>query len=114
LANEAVSEFKVAVSLEPDNAFAWFEMARAYGVLQDEARALLATAESRYHAGNPADAAQFARRSMEKLEKDTPEYAQALDILNAAETQTDRKGRGRRGLTSEFQSEFLASQPDLQ
>lgn len=80
---EAIKELKRALLIEPDNAFGWFELARAYGGMGDEAMANLATAESRYHSGAPGEAAQFARRAMSGLKRNTPEYRQALDIVAA-------------------------------
>ncbi|MBY0420938.1 MAG: hypothetical protein K2Q06_01455, partial [Parvularculaceae bacterium] len=70
-----------ALTIESDNAFGWFELARAYGGLGEEPLANLATAESRYHVGQRAEAGQFARRAMEGLVKNTPEWRRANDIL---------------------------------
>jgi predicted Zn-dependent protease len=81
---QAIKEMKSALLLEPDNGFAWFELARAYGGLGQDGMADLATAESRYHSGKKGEAALFARRAQEKLEAGTPEYRQASDIIAAA------------------------------
>ena len=89
LVEEAVSELKRALLLEPDNSFGWFELARAYGALGEEPMALLATAESRYHIGAKADANQFARRAMAGLTRGSPEWRQASDIILA--TQPDEE-----------------------
>lgn len=92
---EAIKELKRALLIEPDNSFAWFELARAYGGMDDEPMANLATAESRYYSGAPGEAAQFARRAMSGLKRDTPEYRQALDIVAAAAASGGRRGGGR-------------------
>ncbi|MEL6359846.1 MAG: M48 family metalloprotease [Pseudomonadota bacterium] len=80
----AVQEFKAALLAEPDNSFAWFEMARAYGAMENEPMAYLATAESKYHTRQNIEAAQFAQRAMRGLERGTPEWQQAADIIFAA------------------------------
>jgi len=85
---EAVKEFKRALLLEPDNSFGWFELARAYGAMDNETMAILATAESRYHAGAKPDANQFARRAMAGLKRGTPEWRQAADIILATQPES--------------------------
>ena len=85
LIEESAGEFKRALFLEPDNSFGWFELARAYGALDQEHMALLATAESRYHAGSKPEANQFARRAMAGLKRGTPEWRQASDIILATQ-----------------------------
>ncbi len=82
---KAVEEFKRALLLEPDNGFGWFELARAYGELGDEPMALLATAESRYHAGAEPAANQFARRAITRLKSGTPEWRRAADIIRVTQ-----------------------------
>ncbi len=82
---EAVMQLKRATVLEPDNGFAWFELARAYSEQGDTARANLATAESRYNSGAPMDANQFARRALPGLKRGTPEWRRAMDIILASQ-----------------------------
>ncbi len=82
---EAATELKRATVLEPENGFAWFELARAYSQSGDEPRALLATAEARYHGGAKPDANQFARRALPGLERGTPEWRRAMDIILATQ-----------------------------
>ena len=81
----SVNEFKRALLLEPTNSFGWYELARAYGSLDNETMANLATAESRYHAGAKGDAAVFARRAMANLQRGTSEWQQAADIILAVQ-----------------------------
>ena len=85
LYEEAVQEFKRALLLEPDNSFGWFELARAYSGLGNDAMANLATAESRYHAGARQDANSFARRAITGLKRGTPEWRQAADVIFATQ-----------------------------
>lgn len=88
---QAVKELKSALLIEPDNSFAWFELARAYGGLGEESLANLATAESRFHAGARGEAALFAQRAKTGLKPGTPEYRQAVDIIAAAQPKDGRK-----------------------
>lgn len=81
----AESELKRAVAIENDNSFAWYELARAYGEAGNEPLANLATAESRYHAGAPADANQFARRALTGVKQGTVEWRRAMDIILATQ-----------------------------
>ena len=85
LINEAATELKRATLAEPDNSFAWFELARAYSQLGDDAKANLATAESRFHSGAMPDANQFARRALPGLERGTSEWRKAMDIILATQ-----------------------------
>ncbi|MBI1393030.1 MAG: M48 family metalloprotease [Alphaproteobacteria bacterium] len=83
-ADEAITELKRAVLLEKDNAFAWFELSRAYGLKGDIPMAHLATAESKYQSGQVGEAAQFAQRALEGLPQGSPDRRRAQDILAAA------------------------------
>ncbi|HNR75829.1 MAG TPA: M48 family metalloprotease [Parvularculaceae bacterium] len=81
---ESVKDLKSALLIEPDNSFGWFELARAYGALGEEPLADLAMAESRYNEGAKPEAASFASRARAKLQKGTPEWRQATDIIVAS------------------------------
>ena len=82
---QAVTELKRALLLETDNSFGWFELARAYSALDNDVMALLATAESRFHAGAKPEANQFARRAMAGLQRGSAEWRQAADIIVASQ-----------------------------
>ncbi|MEL6789686.1 MAG: M48 family metalloprotease [Pseudomonadota bacterium] len=92
---ESVKVLRSALQLEPENGFGWHELARAYGSLGNEPMALLATAESHYHAGS-VQAVQFAQRALRGFERGTPEWQQARDIIVAVSNATNRRGRGNR------------------
>lgn len=85
LVKEAEGELRRATLIEPDNSFAWYELARAYSEQGDEAKANLATAESRFHSGAMPDANQFARRALPGLERGTSEWRKAMDIILATQ-----------------------------
>ncbi len=92
----AAEELKSALLLEPDNSFGWFELARAYGGLGQEPLADLATAESRYHVGDKVAANRFARRALQRLPKNTPEWRQASDVIAATSGDNAPRVRGAR------------------
>ncbi|MEM6414498.1 MAG: M48 family metalloprotease [Pseudomonadota bacterium] len=87
----AIKELRAAVLIEPDNAYAWFFLSRAYGFEGNLPMAHLATAESKYHGGAPGEAAVFAQRAIAGLSKGTPEYRQAADIIQAAQNMRGRR-----------------------
>ena len=87
---EATTVLRSALQLEPDNSFGWYELARAYGGLDDLGLAHLATAESRYHAGAKAEANQFARRALAEIEHGTPEWRRASDIIVATQDEAPK------------------------
>lgn len=81
----AVPILKSALNIEPRNSFGWTELARIYSALGDDTMAALATAEAYYAVGNLPEAHRFATRAAQILPKDTPEWRQASDIVNASE-----------------------------
>lgn|GEM_PF-18402 len=85
LIKEAEGELKRATLLEPDNTFAWYELARAYSEQGETAKANLATAESRFHSGAMPDANSFARRALPGLQRGTAEWRKAMDIILATQ-----------------------------
>jgi len=94
---KAVTELKAALLIEPNNAFGWTELARAYSGLGETALADFATAEARYAAGANADAYRFAARARQGLPEGSPEWRKAGDIMIATEEAARRGGNGGRG-----------------
>ncbi|MEO1309631.1 MAG: M48 family metalloprotease [Pseudomonadota bacterium] len=92
----AVTQLRAAVRLEPENGFAWAEMARAYDMLGNDTMSFLATAEARYAYGAYGDAISFARRAQAGLDRGTTEWRQATDILAAAVSKASAAGAQRR------------------
>lgn len=78
---EGVGELKRALSQEHDNAAAWRILAQAYDKQGKDGLARLATGEYFFSVGDPTQARVFAMRAREKLEKDTPEWRRATDIV---------------------------------
>ncbi|MFZ4601080.1 MAG: M48 family metalloprotease [Caulobacterales bacterium] len=96
-ADEAISLLQRSVTTEPDNAYAWREMANAYAVKGDETMAKLATAEEAFSVRNYPRARYFAEIAKKGLTEGTAAYRRASDIALVAEneTRTAERGRGR-------------------
>ena len=97
-AEEAVQLLQQAVRIEPDNAFAWRELAAAREELGERALAELASAEQNFAVGNYPAALSFAERSRRELPRNTPSFQRATDITIFAgeevRRQVERQGRG--------------------
>lgn len=78
---EAESALRDALIAEPDNAFAWQQLAIALEKQGRRAEAQLATAESAYAVGDLQRANIFAHRARDQLQRDTVNYRRADDIM---------------------------------
>ncbi|MBY9068533.1 M48 family metalloprotease [Hyphomonas sp. WL0036] len=99
----AESALRDALVAEPDNAFAWAQLAITLEKQGRRAEAQLATAESAYWVGDIVRANSFARRAVDQLDRGTPNFRRADDILlitdpNNPENREyyQRSGRGQR------------------
>jgi predicted Zn-dependent protease len=99
-ADEAISLLRLVTAAEPDNAFAWRELAQARGERGEEALAQLASAEQNFALGDYALALSFAERARRGLPRNTPDYQRAVDIIdfagNEVREQMRDQQRGRR------------------
>lgn len=99
-ADEAVRLLQQVVSREPDNGYAWREMAAARYERGEEALAELASAEQSFSVGDYRAALSFAERARRSLPRNTPDYQRATDIVtfagNEVREQMENQG-GRRG-----------------
>ena len=77
---EGISDLRVALQQEDDNAVAWRLLAEAYDKTGEAGMARLATAEYAYSVGDMRQAREFAIRARERLDKGTPEWRRATDI----------------------------------
>jgi predicted Zn-dependent protease len=84
---QAIGNLKIAVQQDPDNPFAWYQMAQAYSDLGNAPMADLATSERYYTVGDLRKAAVFALRSRQKLAKGSPDWERANDILAIVQSQ---------------------------
>jgi predicted Zn-dependent protease len=84
---------RAALLVEPDNAFAWANLAVALDRLGRPAEAQLATAEQAFAIGNMPRAHVFAGRAMQGLPRGEPLWVRASDI----QAITDPRVTGQRG-----------------
>lgn len=83
-APEAVDLLQHAIATEPDNAFAWRELAQARDLQGETALAELASAEQNFYLGDFGAAVSFAERARRELPRNTPSYQRASDIVTFA------------------------------
>ncbi len=92
-ATEAIGLLQKAVSLEPENAFAWRELATAYDKTGQDGMARLASAEQSFVMGDYPRALSFAQRARRSLKEGTASWRRASDIALVAENETRGKRR---------------------
>ena len=74
-----------ALISEPNNAFAWTQLAIVFEAQDNRPLAQVATAEAAYNIGNYPRAHSFAQRAILELQPNTPAFRQASDIRNATD-----------------------------
>jgi predicted Zn-dependent protease len=84
---DATQELQTALFQESDDAFAWYELALAYGRQNQTGRAELATAERFFILQGYPQAMQFAIRAQRQLKQGSTEWQRANDILSIAQGQ---------------------------
>ena len=82
---KAIDSLTKATRLEPENNFAWFNLARAYALTGDDAMANLASAERFYSIGHAPKAYGHARRALNDFEENSIHWIRAQDIIVATE-----------------------------
>lgn len=98
-ADEAVQILQDVVAREPDNAFAWRELASARDLRGEQGLAELASAEQNFAVGDFGAAVNFAERARRSLPQNTPSFQRASDIVTFSGNELrEREGqqRGRR------------------
>ena len=104
----AVDILEQALRQDPDNTFAWDQLAKAYATVDQIGMAELATAEKFYRAGGEVEALPHAMRAMCSLDKNTPAGRRAQDIVETTQAQAelagDRAKRMVQGMTREGSS----------
>ncbi|MFM8939073.1 MAG: M48 family metalloprotease, partial [Phenylobacterium sp.] len=93
--DEGINELKKALSQDEQNSVAWRLLAQAYDARKRDGLARYATAEYNYIEGDRRQALIFALRARDLLERNTPEWRRANDIVLA--TEGARQVRGGRG-----------------
>lgn len=95
-ADEAVAILQQVVTREPDNAFAWRELAQARDLRGEQALAELASAEQNFAMGDYASALNFAERARRELPRNTPSYQRANDIVTFSGNEVRERAERRR------------------
>jgi len=102
---EGVAELKKALTQEEDNAVAWRLLAEAYDRQGQDGLARLATAEYNFNVGDKRQARVFAMRAREMLDRGTPQWRRATDIVLASSPdREDLKDLAREGSISARQT----------
>lgn len=93
--DEAIPLLQRALQDEPDNAYAWRELATAHDLRGEDGLARLASAEQAYALGDMGRARNFAERARRSLEQGTASWQRASDIVasvqNSAPDDDDRR-----------------------
>lgn len=82
-----------SILTEPENAFAWSELAKALDKQGRRGEAELATAERSYHVGDYIGAQNFSRRAMTNLDRGTPLHRRAEDIAAVTDPRLEENRR---------------------
>ena len=80
----AIDQLKRAIALEKDNTLAWRLLGQAYASQGKEGDARLASAEYWFALGRTEQAAQFAMRARDMLDRNSIEWRRATDIVFAS------------------------------
>lgn len=97
--DEAEQHLRVALDIEPDNSFAWYQLSIVHERNGDTPLAQLAIAEQSFAVGNNMRALQFAARARMQLDAGTPAWVRATEIESVArptEAELRRMRRERR------------------
>jgi predicted Zn-dependent protease len=81
-AEKAVGVLKQGLARDKENAAGYQYLAQAYGALGQVGEADLAIADQQFYLGKYFDAQVFATRAQKRLQRGTPEWVRAQDIIN--------------------------------
>ncbi|WP_395647492.1 M48 family metalloprotease [Terricaulis sp.] len=95
--DEAIALLQQAIDIEPDNAYAWRELATARDLRGEEALAQLASAEQNFSMGDYGAALSFAERARRTLPHNTPSFQRASDIVTFAGEEMRERAQQRGG-----------------
>ncbi len=82
--DEAIDHIRKALGKEPDNPLAWRLLSEAYDGKRLPGMARLAAAEQEFYLGQLLEARTFAVHARDYLQKDSPEWRRATDIIYAS------------------------------
>ena len=96
LLDEAETHLRVALDMEPNNPFAWYQLSILHERNGDTPLAQLAIAEQSFSIGNRSRAWQFAMRARDQLDQGTTAYFRAAEIVAVTMPTEDELRRARR------------------
>ena len=80
--NKAIGELRAGLDKDPDFITGYRYLAQAYGLKGEIGLAELASAEGHYRTGQYRESKIFAARAQQKLQKGSPPWVRAQDIIN--------------------------------
>ena len=80
--NDGIKNLKKSIFINPKNTYSWYLLARAYADTDNLPLANYATAERYYLIGERSLAFEFAQKSANSVEKNSPEWFRANDLMS--------------------------------
>jgi len=80
--NDGIKNLKKSIFINPKNTYSWYLLARAYAETGNLPLANYATAERYYLIGERGLALEFAQKSINSIEKNSPEWYRANDLMS--------------------------------
>ena len=80
--NDGIKNLKKSIFINPKNTYSWYLLARAYAETENLPLANYATAERYYLIGERGLALEFAQKSINSIEKNSPEWYRANDLMS--------------------------------
>ena len=80
--NNGIKNLKKSIIINPKNTYSWYLLARAYADTNNLPLANYATAERYYLIGERGLALEFAQKSINSIEKNSPEWYRANDLMS--------------------------------
>ncbi|HPF47452.1 MAG: M48 family metallopeptidase [Alphaproteobacteria bacterium] len=91
--DEAISNLEIVLREEPNDSFSWKEASIAYHRKNDEAMTHYSTAQHFLLTGNIRGAMINAKKAVDLLPKNSPNWFKAQDIMMASQTNMDKQER---------------------
>ena len=79
---DGIKNLKKSIFINPNNTYSWYLLARAYADTDNLPLANYATAERYYLIGERRLALEFAQKSINSIEKNSPEWYRANDLVS--------------------------------
>ena len=79
--HESISHLKKSIQINPNNAYSWYLLARAYALVDEIPLANYATAERYYLIGERELSFEFAMKAHKKVKIESPEWYRTSDLI---------------------------------